>query len=238
MRIGALAALAALAVLAPSASAQLKTKEAYFKVTVEGVQTTTWTANHEPAFRCDSRYSGSGSERVTFKSRRAVKLRAFRLGRGPVIWLRGKGIGVLPAKGSVRRSGTLDHSPPLPECAVGDGDGSGERPKPDCGTKRIPSLPLQVMHDPLKPDRITVSRNDHGGPSFQQCPMMGEGWPTILSKDDRHRTAGEEFPRKDVFDRRQGKVIVLGKGTVRGGSQGTKYTTKIRWELTFTRVRG
>jgi hypothetical protein len=41
-----------------------------------------------------------------------------------------------------------------------------------------------------------------------------------------------------VFDRRQGKIIVLGKGNVRGGSQGTRYTTKTRWELTFTRVRG
>lgn len=236
----AVAVLAA-ALAAPgtaSATQAPKVSEAFFKARVEGVQTTSWTANHQPQFHCDYQQSGSGSERVTFESTRAVRIRAFRLGRGPVYFLRGKDLASLPTHGAVRRSGTLNLAPPTEECAVGDGGGDSQPPAPDCGRKRIRSLPLSVAYDALKPDRITLSRSGQpGGPTFNRCPTMGEGWPNVLSRDDRHRTAGEELPRADVFDRRQGKMIVLGKGTIRGGSDGVSYTTRIRWDLTLRRLR-
>ena len=237
------AALIAGAVLVPGTALATtpgpKVSEAFFKVRVEGVQTTTWTANHTPMFRCDSPYTGSGSERVTFESTRAVKVRAFRLGRGPVYLVRGRGLAVLPTSGYVRRSGTINRDPPTPECAVGDGDGNSQPPPSDCGRKRIASLPLRIAYDALKADRMTLSRSTQpGGPVFQQCPLIGDGWPDVLSRDDRKRTAGEELPRGDLFDRSQGKIILLGKGTVRSNAFGDSSTTKIRWDLTLTRVRG
>src|SRR3954452_23005424 len=91
-RCGA-AALCALAAAVLPAAAQAatpgpKVSEAWFRVSVEGVQTTTWTADHKPQFRCDSTYRGNGSERVTFASRRPAVVRAFRLGKGPVSFVR------------------------------------------------------------------------------------------------------------------------------------------------------
>jgi len=48
----------------------------------------------------------------------------------------------------------------------------------------------------------------------------------------------EELPRRDLFDRSQGKIILLGRGTVRSNAFGDSSTTKIRWDLTLRRVRG
>jgi hypothetical protein len=235
------AALIAGAAFAASASATVLsggTKEARFKASVKGVQTTTWSSDHKPAFKCDYEQKGSGTERVKFASTKAVGIRAFSLANGPVQLIRGRGFADLPTRGYVERHGTLTTAPSTPECAVGDGDGSYTPPPSDCGRKAISSLALRLQYDPLNRKRITLS---NGGfpksPKFNQCPVQGTSWTTILSSDDRHRTAGESLPAKDVFDRRQGKMIVLGKGVVRSNFQGTVSTTKISWELTLTRVK-
>jgi hypothetical protein len=226
-----------------SATPPLRVQEAYFKVKVEGLQKTTWAADHEPANRCDPSYRGSGRERVTFRSRRAVVIRAFQIGsrsgRAPVTFVHEGEQADLLTRGSVTRSGTLTLDPPQPGCAVGDGgDGTSTPPAKDCGTKQIRSLSLRLAYDALKPDRITLSKaNQDRKPEFTNCPLNGEGWPTILSRDDRNRTAGEELPRADLFDRRQGKMIVIGRGTVRGDSSGVRHTTTIEWDLTLTRIR-
>lgn len=47
----------ALAAGAPSAGAATpgpKASEAWFRVTVEGIQTTSWTADHKRTYKCDS----------------------------------------------------------------------------------------------------------------------------------------------------------------------------------------
>jgi hypothetical protein len=239
-----LAALCALgsAAVVPAAHAATpgpKVSEAWFKVTVEGVQTTTWTADHKPAFRCDSSYRGSGSERVTFKSRRPLVVRAFRLGKGPVSFINDGKLAALPTRGNVKRSGTQTLDPSPPECAVGDGDGDpGDPPRPDCGTKAIPSLMLSLQYDALSPDRITLSPDPNPtAPTFTRCPMMGTGWTTFLTSDATRRTAGEKLPRADLFDKRQGKMIVIGRGAISSNAQGIRSTTRIQWDLTLTRLR-
>src|SRR3954471_7986186 len=54
-------------------------QQAGFKATVEGVQTTVWTADHPSTARCDTAYHGKGSERVTFASTRAVTVKALQV---------------------------------------------------------------------------------------------------------------------------------------------------------------
>src|SRR5215208_3332974 len=66
-----------------SATTPLHVKQARFKATVEGVQTTKWTANHPSTSRCDAAYHGQGSERVTFASTRAVTIKAFQINTSP-----------------------------------------------------------------------------------------------------------------------------------------------------------
>jgi hypothetical protein len=238
-------AAAGLLTAAPAAAAttRLDTREAKFKVSVEGVQTTTWTANHEPQFRCDRPFTGSGKETVNFKSKRAVVIRAFQLGNGtPMLLNRSRrGLATLPTKGWVNRNGSTSSPPVEPDCAVGDGDGDGTYtpPAPDCGRKSFGALDLELMYDPLKRGRLTLSGNGPRDPQlFKQCPVHGTSWPSILSSDDRKRTAGEELPYKDLFDKRQGKTILIGRGTQRQSVYGITSTSKIRWELTLRRLRG
>src|SRR4051812_11141932 len=113
------------AALTASASALATTpprfKEARFKATVKGVQTTTWTANHPSTARCDPASHGSGSERVSFASSRVARIRAVQIFGGRPVLAGARGLPLLPTRGSVRRSGTLDTAPVVPECAVGDG---------------------------------------------------------------------------------------------------------------------
>ena len=74
---------------------------------MKGVQKTTWTADHQPALHCDSSYRGSGREKVMFRSRRAVVVRAFKIGSrtgGHVTFAGSGGSPDLPTRGSVSRS--------------------------------------------------------------------------------------------------------------------------------------
>jgi hypothetical protein len=215
-----------------------KPRQARFKVTVSGVQKTHWTAQHASQYHCDPAYNGSGDEKVKFRSRRKVTIKAFHLGVGPVLFVRGKGEAILPTKGAVRRSGTLNTPPSPPDCAVGDGGSGQGAPASDCGRKAIGSLPLTLAYDPLNTKRITLYQSRIvQKPRFNACPMQGLGWPTLLSRDDRHRTAGQTLPRRDLFDRRQGKMIVIGRGKVTSNSAGVKSTTRITWTLTLVRLR-
>ena len=237
----AVALLGCLAFASPASAAVLKgtNSDAYFKATIKGVQTTTWTEDHKPQFKCDSASQGSGTERIKFASTKPVTLRAFRLLKGPVMWLRNKDNADIPTKGTVQRNGTRTRDPVKPECAVGDGDGTYTPPPSDCGTKAFSSLFLRLSYDALNKNRITLSSADTPkAPRFEQCPDGGTTWPTILSSDDKKRTAGESLPLKDLYDKRQGKMIVLGKGTVKETSSwGVTSTSKISWTLTLTRLK-
>ena len=123
---------------APASATRLpgKSREAWFRVSVEGVQTLRWTENHPSEGQCGYEEHGSGSERVVFRSRRTVLVHAFQLfGTGPVILAGPDGQADLPMRGTVRRQGTLTLAPPEPGCEVGDGgDGTYVPPAPDCGT--------------------------------------------------------------------------------------------------------
>lgn len=238
-RIVTAALLASLLGASPAAAAWMNTEQrhATFRISVRGVQTTQWVEDHQatPNQPCDYTETGNGSERVVFSSR-PVKVTAWHMGTGPVMFVRARKPATLPGRGKVTRHGTLklDFDP---SCAVGDGgDGGSAPPASDCGTKRITSLPLELVY---RGKRITVTNHGQGGPDFSYCPLQGEGWTTILDDDNQRETAGQELPLDDLFDRKQGKILVLGDGTVnRSSSNGISYRTHVEWTLTLRRLRG
>jgi hypothetical protein len=246
MRLFLIAAATAALALPGSAGATKfpgKNREATFRVSVQGVQTTTWSENHQSTGTlCDSSSHGSGSERIVFSSRPVV-IKAWQfMGAGRVVFTRGTKPATLPGRGSVTRNGKLERSDVDPRCAVGDGDGDGTTAPPasDCGRKVIGSLPLMLGWDPSNSKRImVVNDSSKSGPPFENCPVSGDAWTTLLRWDDKKGTAGEELPAADLFDKRQGKMLVLGKGTVKrsDSSRGSASTTRVQWTLTLTRLR-
>ena len=241
-----LIAVAATALALPASAAATKfpgqNREATFRVSVKGVQTPTWTENHQSTgARCDSSAHGSGSERIVFSSRPAV-IKAWQfMGTGPVFFTSGRRPAALRGRGYVTRNGRVERGDFDPSCAVGDGgDGTAAPPASDCGKRKIASLPLELEWDPNNAKRIMVV-NDAGksGPRFDSCPVNGWSWTTLLRYDDKKGTAGEELPAADLFDKRQGKMLVLGKGLVKqsDSSLGIASTTRIEWTLTLIRLR-
>src|SRR5215211_2953664 len=194
------AAVGLLFCAAASATTPPRVQQARFKATVEGVQTTVWTADHPSTGRCDTAYHGKGSERVTFGSTRAVTVKALQLARSRPLFAgspgRADGQPDLPTNGWVRRSGTIDRAPVVPECAVGDGGGPSTAPASDCGRKRIRALTLRLDYDSARKDWITLMSEPVAQPRFDNCPSLGNGWPVILSYAGEH-SVGQDLPARD-----------------------------------------
>jgi hypothetical protein len=82
-------------------------------------------------------------------------------------------------------------------------------------------------------DRIILEQGDTDDTYFQRCPHLGGGWPYLLNEDDAGKTVGQDLPVQELFD--NGKTIIIARGTKTETGEVTS-TTKIRWELSFTRV--
>lgn len=243
MTAALVAAIAAAALPGSAAATTIpgKNRQATFLVEVRGVQTTTWTEDHHSSGQlCDYTSTGSGSEKVVFSSRPVV-IKAWQfMGAGSVFFTRGRKPATLPGRGYVVRHGKLERGDFNPSCAVGDGgDGTPSAPPAsDCGRKKIASLPIEFEWDPSNGKRLNlVNDSSETGPEYENCPLQGEGWTNLLRSDDKKGTAGEELPAVDIFDKRQGKMLVLGEGAIKRSSMDIDYTVRISWTLTLTRLR-
>jgi hypothetical protein len=224
-------ALAAAAVAAPVASAAKTpqmTKYTY-KVEVKGAQTMTWSLNHEGAGGCDPSQTGSGKETIRFSSKPTI-LRTYD-GLSQPFFFMGKGkVAALKLRGTVKRQGALDTE--KGNCPNGGGGTSIPR---DCGTRKIARVSVAPQYEPKK-DRMILSQGDASdAPDFRNCPAGGSTWPYLLREDDKGRSIGQDLPQADLFGQGKNIIIATGTNTYDGGE--LKYTNKIRWELSFTRIK-
>lgn len=141
-----------------------------FRVEIEGRQHTTWELHHENTGGCDSAADGSGEEVVVFRTPRAVVMRALwdsdTPGEAPSLIGRGATLPKLPLRGTIRRSGTIQHGPSEMACA-GGGDGGPLPQGPDCGTKRLRGS-IEIGFDTRDPSLIVISEVD-ASPPFRHC---------------------------------------------------------------------
>lgn len=231
--VAALAATAALAGTAPAADAAAKFEIGQFLVEVEGVQTTTWTTNHVKAHACDADANGSGKETVRFRSA-PTQMKGYRGLSTPVLLFRP---GAKPAEVALRskitRNGTLTRGP-SEVCAHGNGGGSAP-PAPDCGTKRSNGMTVRLAF--LQRPRHLLVLNPHDavplGP-FRNCPMHGDGWPTLIDFDSNAKPIGQRVEPAELWS--NGQYVVVARGSTRQTSGETRYTTKIRWSVSFKRL--
>jgi hypothetical protein len=238
--LAALVVLAAAAVPATASAATMK--QARFRVTVSGVQKTTWTYASESADPdCPTKSNGSGSETVRFRTPKSRVLRITQFGKLPAIFQFEGQRSPLPTTtvaGSVSRNGTYD-TQITGECravAQGDNESPEAPPAPDCGTKRFGALGIDLHF--VGRSWFWIERDDLHPLTepFQNCPIMGTEFPELLSTS-KGKQLQVRLPQRDLFNRRFGKHIVIGRGRESSNAGGARVVTTIRWDVTLRRLK-
>ena len=232
------AALAAAAPVAHAAKTPKITAKYTYKVELVGKQTTTWSLNHVGAgpAACDMNQTGSGKEVVRFSSRPTVMYTFDGLSQPYFFQKRGSQVGALkmPLRGTINRQGSV-FTQPLPPGTDNCPDGvGGAPPTPDCGTRKLRGLVVEPEYE-YKKDRIVLEQSDAAKDPFKHCPAGGSSWPYLLPYDTANRSIGQELPYKDLFE--QGKNIIIATGVHKNTTGDLKWTTRLRWELSFRRIR-
>jgi hypothetical protein len=207
-------------------------KTAFFKVTVDGVQTTTWKTDHKGKGGCDQDAWGNGTEKVRFTSRpttvRAMTLKGL---NAPSLTTPRSIVDVeLGLHGKVTRQGMQD-SAPGGQCG---GMGGGGIPR-DCGSKsfRGVKLPLRYGLEKRLKDNLELRAQPIDDP-FRNCPSGGHAFPTLVGTREGAPMPAA-LPRSELFDRKLGKIIVIARGQESETVGENTYLTKTRWVVTFER---
>ena len=247
MRGTGLAATAATAMAlalcaAPSAEAARTTmKIAQFTLTVTGTQTTDWSVDHTRYDGCvdgDVRTTGAGRERLTFGTRRPVRVDAIKIGRDAALNARTVGI---PARGTIARQGSVSTTqlsggesfcggtpeptaPPAADCGVRSWTGTISPVLYGPGDAPV-EIPILQAVDVLAFTGPDLPAGRHPGELFANCP----GSDATLRATD----TAELMPR-DLFSRKR-RIVVRGKETVERVEDGLTEKVAISWRAVLTR---
>lgn len=217
--------------LAGEASA-MTFKQATFKATIKGVQTYEYSYDHASTDRCDPSINTHDTEKVVFKSTKPVKLTASQAGRSEPFFISGTKALRFPTKGTIDRKNSNSVSS-VPEDCSGNGGGVGPGPPPDCGRRVV--KPWWMTVDYYRRDHIELQPEDNAGRApFENCG--GGAFPYLLSGESFGRRSSAELPAKELFDPKIGKLITIGAGDEFIPMPEGHTETKIRWELSLTRV--
>jgi hypothetical protein len=216
-----------------AAAALPKVKEAKFKVTVEGWQKDDWAANHESTGFCDPSDHSYGGEYAKFKSTKPVRLTAIQVGKNAPSFLIGTGQPYIDTSADVARNAVNAVSSVPKSCAVASGGGDGESLTPDCGLKSVASYPVALAYDSYFKDSITLTSAGAIEPLFYNC---GHGtFPDLLERNEVAMPIMSELPYKELFDKKIGKLIVIGHGDYDLPLADYSEKTEVHWEVTFVR---
>jgi hypothetical protein len=228
----AMAAAVGVGATAPEqASAMPKVKQAKFKLTVEGWQKNDWSINHESTSRCDPSDHSYGGEYAKFKSIKPVTLTAIQIGKEQPSFMIGKGLPYVDTTADVARNSTPAVSGVPADC-IGSGGGDGPN-VPDCGLKTLSPYPVALEYSPLFKKSITLTSAGVFGPLYQYCG--GGVFPNLLASDTTGFPIHSELPPKELFDKKIGKLIVIGHGEYDFPMAEVKDRTEVHWEVTLTR---
>jgi hypothetical protein len=238
----AVAVAVALVAVAPAAAAP---KPARFVAHIQGKQVTTWK---EPRWKGNSdcqgqRYQeGGGTETVRFKSKKPFRLTAVRLGRTVDVmygtWRKldySRSFGI-PTPGTITRNASIVHSIEPGYC-FGGGPTQSDTGPYDCRTLRRPDWETRLSWygSRLEVEVLDTGSFLPGGDRdwFDNCPMI----VPFDADEGEITTISQRYPVRDLFDRSQGLVEVLGRKRFEYEDQFRHATTNVTWKLRLRRVR-
>ena len=227
---------------APVAEAARKgMKMARFSLTVTGAQTNDWSLEHVRYDGCvdgDVLSKGSGRERLTFKTRRPVRLEAIGIGREAVLTA---GNGGIPVRGAIERQGEF-HTAQLSggESGCGGTEDPTYPPAPDCGTRPWSGTVDPVLYGPGDApvaDPVLQLRYVLGftGPDLPEGRHPGELFANCPGADATLRaTETAELTPRRLFSRKR-RIVVTGRETVESDEDGHRERVTIAWRAVLKR---
>lgn len=234
MTIAALLAVGLLAAAFAASASAFNSTQQRFKAEIKGVQTYSSDYDHASTDVCDPTINSHTKETIRFASTKPVIVTITRLPgvKTPIVSAGSKGLR-LPTKGKIKRSHSYSASQVPEHCGDNGGGVEGQTP-PDCGSRTV--TPWYMSFDYVRKDKVGIQPEDvAGGDLFENC---GSGkYPYLLGTTSFGKSQLADLPVKEVFDRKIGKLITIGRGsedlpTPEGGD-----VTKLRWELSLTRIK-
>lgn len=208
------------------------------EVEVKGVQTTVQQHTKEAADECDYSDFSSGSEEVVFRTTKPTYVTAtYMPGLDNPEFLAGRQLGI-PTKARVKRSWTPRvHGPAIP-CEE-NGGGVEIVELPDCGTKTVRAYEVRLQYARQGEPGLMLSGNGDQDP-FERCPSASTmGFPWLLTENQKPRDwIVADLSQKELFDPGFRKWISIAEGEQRSDGDGHWAKTHIRWEVSFTRLKG
>lgn len=249
MAIIAAAALLALVLAAPAMA--YKTKQAKFKVEIDGTQFSDWTYNNTTQTcggRGQSTSTGSGQEDFALTTTKPVKVIATWFKGGGVediFFSRPTGAIGIPVNVAAGRQGNFQTTHSGEICAEGDGGGGGQPPpSPDCGERSFKS---EVRMEHLSPDQyfgdppvplVDVLALD-GPIDSEGNPSMDDQWQNCPAGPGSGRfeeSTNDALSKKQIFGKDNEFTLKAKDTQPHTGSYGGQ--TVSRWKSVFTRLKG
>lgn len=236
----ALAAAVALAA-AIAAPAEANTysngyKLAKFKVEVKGYQKMVQQNRRLAANECDYSDFSSGSETLSFRSKPTVITASYYPGQFNPTFFAGRKLGV-PTTAKVERSFTPRvHTSAVP--CEDNGGGVETVSQPDCGTKTVKPFLLNLEFAEGRRDQMVLTAESIDDP-FERCPGASElSFPFLVGEDSKDKPIAATLSQDDLFNPSFRKWISIAHGTRREDYETSWAKTEVRWEVSFTRLKG
>jgi hypothetical protein len=220
---------AALAVTASSAGAS-RPHYANFKVTVNGIETTSVNGRQECEDAAGTIAAAKATQTAKFSTSRSTVLQFYKVGKSlSVIKPNGLSTPKVVASGSVTRQSDYGPAGSQPPPACGGPANSG------CGTTTLPHIVLVVQPGRVGEVSLLVDKPQL---SDVDCPVPMLSFPDIVGTTDpgrdEHVTYSAKIPR-GLLNRHKRVLVIHGKGiATRHGRDGGVYVDSGTTSLSFT----
>jgi hypothetical protein len=212
---------------------------AKFKVEIEGRAYTSWHSELEAETECDTSDHSSGTELMTFKTRKPFVITAthFADELNPSIFSGRSALGV-PVDARVKRSYTPSVTPPAKVCE--DNGGGGEPVRYDCGTRTARNWHVVVEFSDKKRNGLQLHGDTTAKRPYESCPIGGFGYPELLDVTEMspEKPLYADLSPDDLFDPELEKWITIGDGTCKDHLGPFSFRTHVHWTVSFTRLKG
>jgi hypothetical protein len=215
-------------------------KSAKFRIEVKGWAKTVQQHTHLAEDECDISNFSSGTETLMFRTKKPLVVTAYKFpGLDNPEFFAGRRLGI-PTRAIVNRSFTNRVSGPAGQ-DCGDNGGGAEPTPPDCG-RRVKN-PWKLQLGFIKRNLLGLSYEGGMLDPYNNC--AGAGWPQSFPHFPERKglygkggPLGAQLSQAELFDRRFRKWISIARGVYKTRNEDYWSTTRVRWEVSFTRLRG